>query len=360
MTMFSSKNAQKDNFFIKNFLKSLPSKKDIDTIQKFTTKIHSRKYKKIIFVAFGTSYQILQLLVRFYDFSNYDWQIKIINNDDQETRDFIHRELLKENLIIFCSRAGNSHEIISQLKILIRNDNIEELDKIKNNILILSNYIYPNKTSTIAKDNNLNIINVNHGSCGRFEFFNSIFFFTVKLLNPIVDINQLYDAISEQKFYENIFDSIKKDRIDTLQQTILKKNHCMIIYSSNYILNGLLTWFQHIWYESFGKSDINIRFENHSSLFHSSVQYYLNHNKDFYHVIQFYSNEKAKNYIEEDFKIYLENCDIEKFEIQNDILPLAVTIVKITAYIKYLSKSLKIDIFNQSHVDFFKNKFLNH
>jgi len=337
----------------------LPSKKDIDFIQKFVEQIHNRNYKKIIFIAFGTSYQILQLLIRFYDFSNYDWQIKIINNYDQETREFVHRELLKENLIIFCSRSGNSHEIINQLKILIKHENEEELKKIKNNILVLTNYVYPNKTSTIAKDNNLNIINVNHGNCGRFEFFNSIFFFTIKLLNPLIDINQLHDTLSNEKFYEDIFDSVNKNSIDKLQETILKKNHCIIMYSSNYILNGFLSWFKHIWYESFGKTDINIRFENHSSLFHSSIQYYLNHNKDCYHVIQFHSNDNYKNYIEEDFKIYLDHCDIEKFEIKNDALSLAEIIVKITAYIKYLSKSLKIDIFNQSHVDFFKNKFLN-
>ena len=359
MKMFLSKDMQKDSFFIKNFLQSLPKKKDIEKIQKFTSQIHSRNYKKIIFVAFGTSYQILQLLTRFYDFSNYDWQIKIINNYDHETKEFIQRELLKENLMIFCSRAGNSHEVISQLKVLIKNDHAEELAKIKNNILILANYTHPNKTSTIAKDNHLNIINVNHGNCGRFEFFNSIFFFTIKLLNPLIDINKLHETLSDEIFYENIFNSIDSEKIEKLQGTILKKNHCIIIYSSNYILNGLLTWFQHIWYESFGKSDINIRFENHSSLFHSSVQYYLNHNKDYYHVIQFYSNENSKNYIEEDFKIYLDFCDIEKFEVKNDIVSLAETIVKITAYIKYLSKSLKIDIFNQSHVDFFKSKFSN-
>jgi glucose-6-phosphate isomerase len=357
--MPSSKNLQEDSFFIKNFLKSLPSKKDISDIQKYTEQIHNRHYKKIIFVAFGTSYQILQLVTRFYTFSNHDWQIKIINNDDKETREFIHHELLKENLIIFCSRAGNSHEIINQLKILIKCEDDEELKKIKNNILILTNYTHPNKTCTIAKDNKLQIININHGNCGRFEFFNSIFFFTIKLLNPIIDINHIHDSLLNEKFYENIFNSIQNEQIDQFLSTILKKNHLIIIYSSNYILNGFLTWFKHIWYESFGKSDINIRFENHSSLFHSSIQYYLNHHEDFYHILQFHSDKNLKNYIEEDLKIYLENCTVEKFEVKNDIFSLIEIIVKITSYIKYLSKSLEIDIFNQSHVDFFKNKFLN-
>lgn len=357
--MFLSKAMQKDGFFIKNFLKSIPSKKEVDLIQKTVEQIHNKAFKKLTFVAFGSSYQIIHLLLRFYDFSNYDWQIKIINNNDNETKEFISRELLKDNLVIFCTRAGNSHEIINQLKTLMKNSDSENLAKIKNNILILTNSTHPNKTYIIARDNNLNVINVNHGNCSRFEFFNSIFFFIVKLLNPTTDIGQLQDILSNQKFYEEIFDLIDTGQIKKIENTISQKNHCLIIYSSNYILDGILAWLQHIWYESFGKTDINIRFENHSSLFHSSIQYYLNHSKDNYHIIQFYSDDNKKNYIEEDFKIYLEKCNIEKFQIDNDIVSLVKAIVKITGYIKYIAKDLNIDIFNQSHVDFFKNKFLS-
>jgi len=357
--MFFTKAMQKNKLFIKNFLYSLPNEKDIEKIQKTSETIHSIGYKKLIFVAFGTSYQIINLLVRFYDFANYDFQIKIINNHDSETKEFILKELLKGNFVIFCTRAGNSHEIISQLKILMKHENADELQTIKNNILILTNSSTPNKTNVIAKDNQLNTINVNHGNCSRFEFFNSIFFLVIKLLNPLLNIQELYTKLSDIKYYEDIFECIDEDRIGEITKTIEESNHCMIIYSSNYVLNGILQWFQHIWYESFGKSDVNIRFENHSSLFHSSIQYYLNHSKDYYYVIQFYSDENHKNYVEEDFKIYLDNCQIQKFEVKNHIHNLCETIVKITGLIKYLAKNLEIDIFNQSHVDFFKNKFLN-
>ena len=342
---------------INNFLETIPTQEEVECIEKTVREINKEQYKKIIFYALGTSYHTINLLNQFYSLHEKQFQIEICNNDEQETKKYIIDEIKKHTLIVFCSRTGNTNEVIHQLKNIIEQENFNE---IKNNILIITNTSTNNKTNIIANNNQIKMINVKNGNAiGRFEFFNAIFFFTVEILKPENNLSAIRKSLIKEDYFEDILSATKKLIHEDLISSLVSPNHAIIIYSNNHILNKILTWFRHLWYESFGKIKINIYFEDYSSLFHSSIQYYLNHAEDYYYIVKMSSDNSQSTNFNDNFKIYLPNCFLVGIKMSKKIEDLTKGIVEMIGIISYLADELDIDVSDQEYVDRYKTNFLS-
>jgi hypothetical protein len=342
---------------IQNFLLTIPTEEEVKNIEEIVAEIYKKKYKKIIFYALGTSYHTINLLNQFYSFETKNFEIKLCNNDDIDTRKYLIEEINSHSLIVFCSRTGNTHEIIHQLKSIVEQKNFET---IKNNLLIITNTITNNKTNIIAHNNNIRTININNGNMvGRFEFFNSIFFFMIEILKPENNLPKIREMLLEKNYFENILNDTEKLINEDLISSLVSPNHAIIIYSNNHILNKTLPWFKHLWYESLGKIKINIYFEDYSSLFHSSIQYYLNHPNDYYYIVKLSSDNSQHTSFNDHFKIYLSNSFLVDIKMSNKIGDLSKGIVEMIGIIVYLADILDIDISDQEYVDKYKGGLLS-
>ena len=342
---------------INNFLETIPTQEEVDYIEKTVSEINKEQYKKIIFYALGTSYHTINLLNQFYSLHEKHFEIEICNNDDQETKQYIIEEINKHTLIVFCSRTGNTYEVIHQLKNIIEQENFK---KIKCNILIITNTITNNKTNIIANNNQIKMINIKNGNgIGRFECFNAIFFFMIEILRPENNLSEIRRFLLKEDYFEDILNDTKKLINEDLISSLVSPNHAIIIYSNNHILNKILTWFRHLWYESFGKIKINIYFEDYSSLFHSSIQYYLNHTEDYYYIVKLSSDNSQSTNFNDNFKIYLPNSFLVDVKMSNKIEDLTKGIIEMIGIISYLANELDIDVSDQEHVDKYKTNFLS-
>jgi hypothetical protein len=340
---------------VNNTLKVVPTKEELEKIELLVSEIYKKNYKKIIFYAMGTSYHVINLILQFYLFVDKQFIIEVLSNDDHDTANYLLQELEKGSLIIFCSRTGNTNEIIHQLKNLIGSSDFEIF---KPNILVITNLITNNKLNVILRDNSLNALYVHNGDyIGRFECFNAIFFFVIELLHPINNLVGLSEILKRKNFIEDNLswggDFVNRDFVSSLCSV----NHSIIVYSNNAILNRITTWFKHVWYESFGKIKINIFFENYSSLFHSSIQYYLSHQKDYYFIMKLFSDNSRKANFDNNFTIYLQNMNLVEIEINKDVITLMSGLLKMTGIICTLATELDLDILSTDHSDLDKKGF---
>lgn len=172
------------------------------------------------------------------------------------------------------------------------------------------------------------------------------------------DLVKIRNELSHEDFYRNIFDAVKNEIDSELLNSFLLHNHALIIYSSNNRLNGILSWFKHLWYESFGKIKINLYFEDYSSMFHSSSQYYLSHTNDNYVIMQLYSEEDELNYLKENFTSFLPHAKLLKIQVEQNAISLIKVLVKIIAFISHLGEFFDIDILSQEHIDGYKKRLI--
>lgn len=334
---------------INNISFTMPNLHEINKINLLVEKINNAKYKKIIFYALGSSYAIINCNLAFYKNIASDFEIELICCFNSYIEQYFTSEIAKGSLIIFCSRSGETYEINHQLHILLQKKSL--LATHVKNIIICTN-IQNNSLRKIAYKFNLEIVSIATGICARFEPFNAIYFIIIKLINKSIDLVELKDKIKNELTVK--YNHKWNFNTQIYKESLQRNDHIIVVFNNNFLLNGLVEWFKHLWYESFGAFDFNIKFENHSSFFHSSIEYYANH-KNFKYLLFFINIENNKP--QPDLKPIIELLDSK--EIVHFIAGnLTVILIEIIQYLFLLAHNLHIDIFAQPHVDSYKNSFI--
>ena len=346
-----------NELIIGNFTKVLPSFEELDRIEKRVSLIYEKRYKKIVVYAMGTSSKVINLLCNFYSFLNQDFRIQTISDYNSLTTNHLLKELEKNSLIIFCSRSGNTHEVINQLKKITEKAKQQSfLGSCLGNILILTDSEHRSKVHLIAKNIGIDCLNIKNGACGKFECTNSLFFFMIELLYKANDLSLIRKAVSGKEFYKALF--FEMSNIDKLVSGLADLNHLMIVYTSNERLNGLLDWFKHLWYETFGDVKINLHLEDYSSMFHSSIQYYLDRPKDKYTLIHIYFADEEVEHLTDNLTVFLKSPEIIRLKVEPTSLGLLKSMVKLIGFMVHLANFFDLNILEQRHVDEYKKKSL--